>query len=103
MLGSWQHPYTVIDRMKRGQRSSSRRWHLPLGAHLERGFCRRLASACLARQDAIGEAFQITSDEVLTWDQICRETARAAGVEADIVHVPSDLIAAYDPACRRAA
>jgi len=51
----------------------------------------------LGRDDAIGEAFHITSDEVLTWDQITLEVGRALGVEPNIVHIPSDLIAAYDP------
>jgi len=45
-----------------------------------------------------GEAFQITSDDVLTWDQIARALAAALGVTARIVHVPSDVIAAADPA-----
>jgi nucleoside-diphosphate-sugar epimerase len=44
-----------------------------------------------------GEAFHITSDDVLTWDQIARALAAALGVAADIVHVPSDVIAAADP------
>jgi hypothetical protein len=34
---------------------------------------------------------------VLTWDQIYREAGHAAGVEPDLVHIPSELIAAYDP------
>jgi len=34
---------------------------------------------------------------VLTWNQIYLELARAVGVQAEIVHVPSDLIAAYWP------
>ena len=46
---------------------------------------------------AIGEAFQITSDEVLTWNQIFELVARAANAEAQIVHVPSELIAAFNP------
>jgi len=41
-----------------------------------------------------GEAFHITSDDVLTWDQIARALAAALGVTARIVHVPSDVIAA---------
>jgi nucleoside-diphosphate-sugar epimerase len=41
-----------------------------------------------------GDAFHITSDEVLTWDQIARALATAAGVDADIVHISSDAIAA---------
>src|SRR5690242_5277518 len=44
-----------------------------------------------------GEAFQITSDDVLTWNQIARALATALGVTARIVHVPSDVIAAADP------
>src|SRR5262249_39647414 len=38
-----------------------------------------------------------TSDDVLTWDQITHALAAAAGVTADIVHVPSEVIAAADP------
>jgi len=34
---------------------------------------------------------------VLTWDQVAREIAAAAGLEADILHVPSEVIAAADP------
>src|SRR5487761_1870911 len=44
-----------------------------------------------------GEAFHITSDDVLTWDQIARALAAALGVTARIVHVPSEVIAAADP------
>src|SRR6201993_372517 len=44
-----------------------------------------------------GEAFHITSDDVLTWNQIARALADALGVTARIVHVPSDVIAAADP------
>jgi nucleoside-diphosphate-sugar epimerase len=51
----------------------------------------------LGNQRALGHAFHITSDEVLTWDQIYREVGRAVGVEPDIVHIPSDLLAAYCP------
>ena len=51
----------------------------------------------LGNATAIGLAVHITSDEWLTWDQIARVMARAAGVEARIVHVPSDAIAAVDP------
>lgn len=51
----------------------------------------------LANPHAIGEAFHITSDEWLSWNQIYEIVARAAGVEPRLVHVPSELIAAYDP------
>jgi hypothetical protein len=51
----------------------------------------------LGNQKAIGEAFHITSDEVLTWNQIFEELYSAIGVESNILHIPSDLIVAYDP------
>jgi len=51
----------------------------------------------LGHPRTIGEAFHITSDDVLTWNQIARSLASAAGVEARLVHVPSDTIAAADP------
>jgi nucleoside-diphosphate-sugar epimerase len=41
-----------------------------------------------------GDAFHITSDEVLTWDQIAHSLAAAAGVEANIAHISSDAIVA---------
>jgi len=48
--------------------------------------------------DAIGETFQITSDFVLTWNQIMLETCRALGVdEPDIVHIPTDFICSAAP------
>ena len=50
----------------------------------------------LGHSAAIGDVFHITSDEWLSWDQIYKEIARAAGVEAKLVHVPSEVIAKYD-------
>jgi nucleoside-diphosphate-sugar epimerase len=46
---------------------------------------------------ALGEAFHITSDEVLTWDQIYLTIADALGIDANIVHVPSEFIARAEP------
>ena len=54
----------------------------------------------LGREQAIGHAFHITSDEVMTWDQWYRITAEAAGVEPQIVHIPSDFLAACIPDLR---
>jgi len=51
----------------------------------------------LGHSRTLGEAFHITSDDVLTWDQIARALGAALGVEPTIVHVPSDAIAAADP------
>ena len=51
----------------------------------------------LGHRRTLGEAFHITSDDVLTWNQIAETMAAALGVEARVVHVPSDAIAAADP------
>ena len=50
----------------------------------------------LGNERAIGETFQITSDEVLSWDQIHLEAYHALGLEPNLIHSPSDLIAMYD-------
>jgi len=50
----------------------------------------------LGHPRTLGEAFHITSDDFLTWDQIAYALASALGVTATIVHVPSDTIAAAD-------
>ena len=51
----------------------------------------------LGHPRTLGEAIQITSDDVLTWNQIAESLAAALGVTARLVHVPSDAIAAADP------
>jgi nucleoside-diphosphate-sugar epimerase len=51
----------------------------------------------LGHEQAIGHAFHITSDEVMTWDQLYRIVAEAAGAQPQLVHIPSDFIAACLP------
>ena len=51
----------------------------------------------LGNPDALGQAFHITSDEVLTWNQIYQTIAEALGVEANIVHIPTDFIIQVAP------
>jgi nucleoside-diphosphate-sugar epimerase len=47
---------------------------------------------------AIGEAFHITSDEVLTWNQIVSEIAQAMGATApNVAKVPTDFICRIAP------
>ena len=40
----------------------------------------------------IGEAFHMTSDEVLDWDRIYMHLAHAAGVDANLIHIASDYL-----------
>jgi nucleoside-diphosphate-sugar epimerase len=93
MHGGW----TIVDRMRRGlpvivHGDGTSLWTLTHADDFARGFVGVLGSRA-----AIGEAFHITSDETLTWDQIYRTVGRAAGAAPELVHVPSDLVAAFDP------
>jgi len=96
-VSSWRHPWTVIDRMKRGQKvivpgDGTSLWVLTWNADFAKGLV-----GLLGNEKAIGEAFQITSDEVLSWDQIHLEAYQALGLEPNVIHIASDLIAVYDP------
>lgn len=51
----------------------------------------------LGNPAAIGEAFHITGDHAPTWNQVYGWLADALGVEADLVHVASETIAAVRP------
>lgn len=52
----------------------------------------------LGRPAAVGDAYTITSDEFLPWNEIYRIMAAAAGVpEPELVHVSSETIAVHDP------
>ena len=92
--GKW----TALARMRAGKEivvhgDGTSLWTLTHSADFARGFV-----PLLGHPRTIGEAFQITSDDVLTWNQIAQTLAAAAGATARIVHVPSDAIAAADAA-----
>ncbi len=46
---------------------------------------------------ALGQAFNVTGDEALSWDEVYRAIAAALGVEARLVHVPMELVAKAAP------
>jgi len=96
-VSSWTYPYTVVDRIKRGKPvivpgDGTSLWVLTWNGDFAKGLL-----GLFGRKDALGEAFQITSDEVLCWNQIYEELGLAIGTAVNIVHIPSDLIAAYWP------
>lgn len=89
--------YTLADRMKKGlpiivHGDGTSLWTLTHAEDFARGFL-----GLLGNTEAIGQAFHITSDEVLTWEQIYQSIAEALGVEANVVHVPSDFITSVVP------
>ena len=88
--GFWQ----VIERMRQGkpviiQGDGSSLWHVTFNRDFAVGY-----TALMGNRHAIGEAFQITGDEVLTWDQIYKTIADALGVELHAYHVASEYLAA---------
>jgi nucleoside-diphosphate-sugar epimerase len=89
--------YGIVDRIRRGKRivvpgDGESLWTMTHNTDFARAFC-----GLLGNEAAVGEAFHITADEVLTWNQITQTIAAAAGLEAEIMHVPSDFVAAVEP------
>jgi nucleoside-diphosphate-sugar epimerase len=96
-INSWAKSYTVVDRMRRGEQvivpgDGSSLWTITHNTDFAKGLV-----GLLGLEPAIGHAFHITSDEVMSWDQYYRITAEAAGVEPKLIHIPSDFIAACLP------
>jgi len=96
-VNSWQQSWTAVYRMRRGKKvivpgDGSSLWVITHNSDFAQGFV-----GLLGHRQAIGHAFHITSDEAMTWDQYYRITAQAAGVEAQLVHIPSDFISACIP------
>ncbi len=88
--------YTALRRMRQGKPiivhgDGSSLWTLTHNTDFAKGLV-----GLLGNPAAIGHAVQITSDELLTWNQIAELLAHALGVPANIVHVPSDFIAKFD-------
>ena len=92
--GFWQ----VIKRMIDGKPviihgDGSSLWTVTFNTDFAVGF-----TGLMGNRHAIGEAFQITGDEVLTWDQIYATVADALGVPLHAVHVSSEYLASVgDP------
>jgi nucleoside-diphosphate-sugar epimerase len=96
-VNDWGKPYTIIERMRAGKKiivpgDGTSLWQCTWNGDFAKAFV-----GLLGNQRVIGHAFHITTDEVLTWDQFYMETARAAGAEANIIHIPSEFIMAFCP------
>ena len=95
-IGGWDS-YTLPRRLLDGQPiivhgDGSSLWVVTHSEDFARGF-----TGLLGNLEALGHAFHITSDEVLTWNQIYATIADALGVEAKVVHISSDFIAGVAP------
>jgi len=97
VLNSWGKSYTAVARMKRGDKiivpgDGTSLWTITHNSDFAKGIVGLLGHAT-----TIGQSFHITSDEVLTWNQYYQIVAEAVGVEAKIVHIPSDFLSACLP------
>lgn len=94
-MGSWQ----VIQRMLAGKPviihgDGTSLWTLTHNSDFAKGFI-----GLMGNPKAIGQVYQITSDESLTWNQIYETIAQALGVELHPYYVASDFldsVSSYD-------
>ncbi|HEX8985270.1 MAG TPA: SDR family oxidoreductase [Bryobacteraceae bacterium] len=96
-INSWPKSYTAVDRMRRGKKvivpgDGSSLWVITHNSDFAKGLV-----GLLGQPRAVGHAVHITSDEVMSWDQIYRIVGEAAGAQPDLVHIPSDFVSACLP------
>ncbi len=95
-IGGWD-TYTLPDRILKGKPiivhgDGTSLWTVTHADDFAVGFV-----GLLGHPQVIGHAFHITSDQVLTWDQIYTDIAAALGTEPNIVHIASDFVARFAP------
>ncbi len=95
-VGNWAS-YVIPQRMVDGkpvvvQGDGTSLWTLTHAEDFARGFV-----GLLGHPQAIGHAVHITSDFVLTWNQIYEQLGAALGVKPTLVHIPSEFITSVDP------
>ena len=88
--GSWQ----VIKRMMEGKTviihgDGTSLWTMTHNSDFAKGYVQLIGNP-----HAVGEAFQITNDESLTWNQIYETIASVLGVRLYACHVSSEFLAA---------
>lgn len=91
--GGW----TVVDRLLRGKEipvhgDGTSLWTLTHAEDFAQGLV-----GLLGDPKAIGETYNITGQELLTWDQTYSTVARAFGVEARLVHIASEMFPLVAP------
>ena len=86
-------PWQVLDRMRQGKRvlvpgDGTSLWAIMNSRDFAPAFL-----GLMGNIHAIGQAVQITGEEILTWNQIMASIARALGAEYRPCYVPSALLA----------
>ncbi len=98
IFNSRKSSWSIVERMKRGKKivvpgDGTSLWVLTHSSDFAKAFV-----GLLGHSKAIGEAFHITSDEVLTWNQITQNLGEAVGMTPDIIHMSTDFITRCIPA-----
>jgi len=100
-VNCWAKSYTVVDRMRKGKPviipgDGTSLWTITHNTDFAKGLV-----GLFGNTQAIGEAFHITSDEVMAWEQYYAAVAKAAGVaQPNFVHIASDFIITCAPAMK---
>ena len=98
LMGWFVPHWTLADRILRGEPiivhgNGRSLWTVTHSDDFAYAFC-----GLMGNQRAIGHQFHITGDEYMTWDMIMNTYEQVLGVKPNIVHVPVDFIAKFDPA-----
>ncbi len=92
--------YNIVERMRKGKKvivhgDGTTLWTVTHSKDFAKGFV-----GLLGHQQAIGETFHITSDEVLTWNQIHEAIADAIECKPNLIHIASDFLVQFDEELR---
>ncbi len=97
-VNSWTKSYTAVDRMRQGRPviipgDGTSLWTITHNTDFAKGLV-----GLFGNLQALGHAFHITSDEVMTWDQYYAAVALAAGVaQPNFIHIATDFITTCAP------
>lgn len=88
--------YLPLHRMKNGKKiiihgDGNNLWTLTHTKDFAKGFI-----GLIGNPKTIGEAYHITSDKTITWNQIAEILANKSGYELKPIHIPIDFIAQHD-------
>jgi nucleoside-diphosphate-sugar epimerase len=96
-ITSWVSSYALIDRMKKGKKiivhgDGTSLWQMTHNTDFAKGLV-----GLLCNPKTVAHAFHITTDEVLSWNQIYEIIGEAAGVKPNLIHIPTDFIKILNP------
>lgn len=97
IVGNTMKPMTLVNRIRSGKKvivpgDGTSLWVMTHNTDFAKGFV-----GLMGKDETIGKTYHITSDEVLTWNQIINTIGEVAGAKPNIIHIPSDLINHYAP------